>query len=234
MSPVFEVKETRRFDEALVKQLTGGDPVTARFLFKEFFEYYPQFKIWLAVNNKPQFDATDSALVNRLRVIPFNVNLAAKLGIKTLDRNFGAKLRAEFPGILNWALEGLKLWQEEGLGTCEEVVAAVEEYKLENDNVTPFLEDNCVKGPYSISKTDLYSAYVSACNQTQTKPVAKNTFGNQVMKFGVKDRRTGSARLWEGITSKEYLSRDQKEAAEVEENFRLLQESVSAKRDSKH
>src|SRR5262245_2610652 len=54
-----EVKETRRFDEALVKQLTGGDPVTARFLFKEFFEYYPQFKIWLAVNNKPQFDATD-------------------------------------------------------------------------------------------------------------------------------------------------------------------------------
>src|SRR5262245_4512787 len=229
-----EVKETRRFDEALVKQLTGGGPVSGRFLFKEFCEYYPHFTIWFAVNNKLHFDATDSALVNRLRVIPFNVNLAAKLGIKTLDRNFGEKLRAEFPGILNWALEGLKLWQEEGLGTCEEVVAAVEEYKLENDNVTPFLEDNCVKGPYSISKTDLYNAYVSACNQAQTKPVLKNTFGNQVTKFGVKEGRTSKARLWEGITTQDHLSRVEKEMAAAEQNFKLLQESFSAKRDSKH
>ena len=143
-------------------------------------------------------------------------------------------MRAEFPGILNWALEGLKLWQQEGLGTCEEVLAAVEEYKLENDNVTPFLEDNCVKGPYSISKTDLYSAYVSACNQAETKPVLKNTFGNQVMKLGVKEGRTSKARLWEGITTQDHLSRVEKEMAAAEQNFKLLHDSVSAKRESKH
>src|SRR5215475_2904260 len=119
-----ESKQGRRWDAEVVKQLTGNDTVNARYLFKEYFEYKPQYKIFLATNHNPMVVGVDNALMERLRIIPFNVRFEPSQRDKQLDR----KLRAELSGILNWAVEGCLRWQAEGLGTPPVVQEAGAEY----------------------------------------------------------------------------------------------------------
>jgi putative DNA primase/helicase len=117
-----EVGEGKRLNESLVKTLTGTDTVTARFLHAEFFEFKPQFKLWLAANHRPVVRGTDPAIWDRVRLIPFTVS------IPPMERDSGllAELLRELPGILAWSVAGCLEWLEKGLGTPPEVAAATE------------------------------------------------------------------------------------------------------------
>jgi len=107
-----ESQKEAALDEATVKEVTGGDSISARFLFKEFFEFRPQFKIWLATNHRPTIQGTDDAIWRRVRLIPFNQQFTGK----QRDPKLRQKLEAELSGILAWALRGCLEWQRMGLG----------------------------------------------------------------------------------------------------------------------
>jgi P4 family phage/plasmid primase-like protien len=132
--------EKRALDEAKLKWLTGQDKVVARFMRAEFFEFCPQFKIWIACNAKPTISGMGHALWRRIRVIPFDVTFKGK----EVDRNLHQKLRAELPGILAWCVRGCLAWQRHGLGRPDMVITATETYRTEMDVVGQFLADASV------------------------------------------------------------------------------------------
>jgi putative DNA primase/helicase len=152
-----ETDEGKRLAEALIKQLTGGtDTIKARFLFKEYFEYRPQFKIFLATNHKPKVNAADDAVWERIRLIPFS----AQIPKDQRDKELEGKLRAELPGILAWAVRGCQQWQkDDGLGEPTAVVEATQSYRDEMDDVGQFLA-TCMPGEgYKTQATVLFKAY---------------------------------------------------------------------------
>jgi putative DNA primase/helicase len=138
-----EVDEGKGWAEALMKQLTGGDKVRARWCFKDFFEFPPTWKIFLAANHKPAVRGTDHGNWRRIKLIPFTVTIPEEEQDKTL----GEKLRAELPGILAWAVRGCLEWQREGLGEPEEVRRATDAYRAEQDTLGAFLEEACFVHP---------------------------------------------------------------------------------------
>ena len=137
-----EAQQGKPLDEPLVKSLTGGDTITCRFLFKEFFDYEPQFKIWLAANHKPRVRGRDHGIWRRIVLIPFTVTIDEK----KRDRQLGAKLKKELPGILRWALDGCRAWREKGLNPPGAVVEATTGYRDEMDLYQEFFEEQTVEG----------------------------------------------------------------------------------------
>ena len=120
MVTAIETNVNRQLDEAKIKSMTGGEPITARHLYQNFFEFTPQFKLWLVANDRPHVRATDPAIWRRIRVIPLNVKIPAN----EVDRGLSEKLKAELPGILSWAIRGDLKWQREGLAEPEAVNVA--------------------------------------------------------------------------------------------------------------
>ena len=140
-----EVEEGRYLAESLVKQLTGGDRISARFMRQDFFEFRPTHKIWLAANHPPIVRGGDDAIWNRIKKVPFVVVIPKK----EQDRGLRDKLRSERSGVLNWALEGCLEWQRKGLGEPEEVRLATEEYREDMDTFAEFLASAAPLAPTS-------------------------------------------------------------------------------------
>ena len=138
-----ETEDGKRFAESLVKALTGGDTITARFLHREFFEFVPQFKLWLATNHKPTIRGDDYAIWRRIRLIPFSVTIPEA----EQDGELGAKLAEERAGILKWAVEGCLAWQRDGLQTPEPVRAATADYRADMDRMGQWIDERCVVTP---------------------------------------------------------------------------------------
>lgn len=157
-----ESTEERRFSEGLIKQLTGGDPVKARFLRQEYFEFLPAFKIWLAFNHKPQIRGTDIALWERIHLVPFDVFIPEEKRDKRLQET----LDTELPGILAWAVQGCLEWQKHGLNPPTRVRHATAQYRTEEDVVGAFLLE-CTKDhrathmreAYKPTTSEVYAAY---------------------------------------------------------------------------
>jgi putative DNA primase/helicase len=195
-----EVEGGRRLAEALVKQLTGGDTITARFLYGEHFEFQPMFKLWLAVNHKPVVQGTDHAIWRRLRLIPFTVTIPAA----EQDKRLTEKLRAELPGILRWAVEGCLAWQQEGLAPPTAVKRATGDYRAEMDVIAAFIRDCCVVEPQrQVSTSELYAEYRGWCEQMGESAVTQKAFGTALRERGCTPGRTSGGRLWVGIALRE-------------------------------
>lgn len=151
-----EVSDGKRLAEALVKQLTGGDPMKARHMRQDFFQFDPTFKILLAANHKPVIKGTDHAIWRRIKLIPFTVTIPEAEQDKALD----SKLLKELPGILAWAVRGCLDWQRDGLGVPSEVVDTTAAYRAESDVLTPFLDERCVRGEgFRTQAGPLFAAY---------------------------------------------------------------------------
>jgi putative DNA primase/helicase len=135
-----ESEDGDRFATALIKDLSGDEPIAARALYQEQFEYQPQFKLWLATNHRPSVSADDQAIWDRLRLIPFT----ERIGEEECDPHLIDKLQDELPGILAWAVRGCREWQEIGLGVPDEVRSATDDYRAEMDSLGDFIEERCV------------------------------------------------------------------------------------------
>jgi putative DNA primase/helicase len=193
-----EVDEGRRLDESRVKQLTGGDRVTARFLFREFFEFDPAFKLFLITNHRPEVRGTDHGLWRRIHLVPFDVTIPEE----EIDSSLREKLLEELPGILNWAVQGCLAWQERGLDPPDEVRAATESYRREMDLAGTFIEDCCSVGEdRSIRAADLYPAYLAWCRSVGEQPLSQKGLGARLTERGFHRARVGSPKAWrwEGI-----------------------------------
>ena len=132
-----------KFDEEKIKQVVAGDKITARFLFQEFFEFTPQFKLWIACNHKPKVQGDDRGIWRRIRLIPFSQVFEGD----RCDQQLGTKLLVEREGILRWIIDGFKEWKRHGLGRAGLVDAATEEYRSEMDNLGEFMAECCVINP---------------------------------------------------------------------------------------
>jgi putative DNA primase/helicase len=136
---VTETEEGRRWAEAKIKALTGGDEVSARFLRQDFFDYTPQFKLMISGNHKPSLRSVDEAVRRRFNLIPFTVTIPAE----ERDKDLGDKLKAEWPGILQWMIDGCLDWQEHGLAPPKVVTDATTAYLDAQDSIAAWLDECC-------------------------------------------------------------------------------------------
>lgn len=193
-----ESEQGKTMAETLIKQMTGGDKLTARFLHGEYFEFVPKFKLFLATNHKPNIRGTDNGIWRRLRLIPFNVTIPDD----EQDRNLPAKLKAELPGILRWAVEGCLVWQQEGLAAPAEVNNATSDYRASMDWLQAFLDEKLTVGPnLKIRPGDLYDIYKEWCEEN-----GEHVHSQRILKFRLEDkgfqsRRSGTTGTteWHGI-----------------------------------
>ncbi|MFH0899234.1 MAG: phage/plasmid primase, P4 family [Pseudomonadota bacterium] len=193
---VSETEGGSRLAAALVKNVTGGDTVTARFLYKEFFEFTPEFKLWLATNHKPEVADTSEGFWRRIRLIPFEVQIPAH----ERDKHLPVKLRQELAGILRWAVEGCLAWQRDCLDEPEEVVKATAAYREEQDPVSTFITECCIlDGEGKTSTEELHSAYCSWAVGTGEPSIYLEEFGRVLGSKGLKACKVGKKRGWGGI-----------------------------------
>jgi P4 family phage/plasmid primase-like protien len=191
-----ESDEGQRLSEALIKQLTGGDRVAARFMRAEWFEFIPTFKLWLATNHKPTIRGGDHSIWRRIRLVPFNVTIPDA----EQDKGLAKKLREEASGILRWAVEGCLDWQREGLGLPDVVKAATEGYRSEMDTVTQWISECCVEAKNAkATAADLYDSYRNWCVTSNENAVHKTPFGQKLRERGYEPKKSDSQRLWQGI-----------------------------------
>lgn len=134
-----ETEQGRRWNESKIKEITGGDPVTARFMRQDFFTYVPQFKLVIAGNHKPAIRNIDEAMRRRLHLIPFTITVPPE----KRDKHLQAKLLAEADGILAWGIEGCLQWQAQGLKPPQAVVEATQDYFGDEDALGRWMEERC-------------------------------------------------------------------------------------------
>jgi putative DNA primase/helicase len=187
----------QKLSEAKIKQLTGGDEITARHLYKEFFQFKPIVKIWMATNHKPEITGDDPAIWRRVHLIPFDVVIPPK----ERDGDLPEKLRKELPGILNWAIQGAVKWAQEGLNPPDEVLQATNAYHSEMDTFALFCDETIIKEPDGkTTKKELNSAYelwVSVEGGEDLKPAAIN---QKMKQLGFEEGRSGQGRFWKDIS----------------------------------
>lgn len=192
-----EPNEGARLDEGLIKQLTGGDNVTARKLYGDEFEFKPAFKLWMATNHKPVIRGTDPGIWRRIHLIPFEIQIPEN----RRDKHLLFKLSQESEGIFKWMIDGVRLWREEGLSMPGAVLNAVKEYRNEMDVVSQFFEDRCIIDKNSQEKaSSLYNAYCAWADKTNEYKMKISKFGIEISKRPeIKKVRKGDGFYYAGI-----------------------------------
>jgi putative DNA primase/helicase len=195
-----EAEQGRRLSEPLIKQITGNDRMTARFLYGEFFNFLPTFKIFMATNHKPVIKGTDHGIWRRIKLIPFTTRIAEE----KQDKHLEEKLKAEASGILNWLLEGTRLWRREGLKAPPAILNATDEYRGEMDVIGNFIKECCLQKPEgSIRVREFFKAYQEWCEENNEHAVSERFFGLRLKEMGFDRTRTADARVWMGLGLRE-------------------------------
>lgn len=194
---IVETEDGRRLAEAQVKMLTGGDTITARHMRSEWFEFKPTAKYWLASNHRPQIRGTDYAMWRRIRLVPFVVQIPET----ERDPELPAKLRAELPGILRWAVDGCIDWQQHGLRAPTAVQAATAEYRAHEDLLGSWIDERCVLSPHArYEASALYGDYRQWCERAGEHAITQRAFGDRLAERGHDTTRsTGGRKFRLGI-----------------------------------
>jgi putative DNA primase/helicase len=198
LSVAAELDEGASFAESRLKSLTGSDTITARFLHKEYFDFAPAHKFWISGNHKPAIKGTDMGIWRRIRLIPFTVTIPEE----KKDKRLAEKLKAEMPGILNWAIAGCLRWQSEGLRVPSCVKAATEEYRAAEDVVGQFISE-ATRPDGETTKSDLYTHYLAWCDKCGIRSrLTSRKFNDRISERGeYEEIRTNTARSWRGIST---------------------------------
>ena len=193
-----ETNEGTRFNEARLKALTGGDPVTPRFLHAEYFSFVPVAKIWLSANHRPIVKDDSIGFWRRVRLIPFTKVFKDD----EIDKGLIGLLRAELPGVLAWAVRGTLAWRCHGLAAPEAVLVATESYRVDSDPLAQFLEERCVEGPdHQVKVAGAYREYVewaAAQGMSERERLTSTKFGTR-MGSRFEMARTKAGRIYHGV-----------------------------------
>ena len=190
-----EPNEGVRLNEGLIKQLTGGDKVTASRKFENEFEFYPEFKLWMSTNHKPVIRGTDVGIWRRICLIPFTVCIPEE----KVDKRLKFKLQHELSGILKWAVDGCLLWQREGLEQPDAVKQATAEYRSEMDVISAFIAECCETGTGEEWDHDLYEAYVKWAKENNEYEMSSRKFNTEMLKK-FERRASSGKRLFQKIS----------------------------------
>lgn len=193
-----EINTGKALDESLVKRMTGGDVITARFIGREFFDFYLAAKFFFSVNTLPKIHGADNGIYRRLVVIPFDADFS-----DSMDKDLFDKLKVECDGILAWAVEGFKRWNERGhFQQPDCVVEACKAYRGEMDTVQSFLDEACtIEDGATTPLGALYSAYLLWAKSSSVEPAKLHLFGTLMAQKGFKKGKSGSRR-WRGVSLK--------------------------------
>jgi putative DNA primase/helicase len=191
-----ETEQGRRWAEARIKALTGGDPISARFMRQDFFEFTPQFKLFIAGNHKPSLRSVDEAMRRRFYLIPFNVTIPPE----ERDPNLAEKLKAEGPGILAWMIQGCLAWQRDGLSPPAVVREATEAYLAAENALASWIDDCCDKDPSAWeSSTALFTSW-KLWAETSGEPVGTmKAFAQNLERQGFNPKRQTKGRGFTGL-----------------------------------
>jgi putative DNA primase/helicase len=189
----------QQIDEAKIKAFTGGDLITARFLHGNFFTFQPTGKLWLATNDFPRVRSTSDAFWRRVRVIPFTSTVSED----QKDPHLGDKLKAEFPGILAWAVRGCRSWQKNGLGLCPAVNAGTQLWQKGADHFLRFAEDCLIREADAVlASSALYQHYQAWCRRHGEEPLSVKALHARMVEFNVTYKKTNTRREWRGVRLK--------------------------------
>jgi putative DNA primase/helicase len=193
-----EADENRGFSEGLIKDLTGGDTITARALYKDNITFQPQFKLFIYGNSKPTIKGQDEGIWRRMRIIPFEVEIPVKDRIEDYD---AILLEEEGPGILAWMVRGTQAWMKEKLVTPARVLSSIEEYREENDYMAMFIEERLEAAPgATIDRDTLYAEYQGWAGMAGERVLSKRLFITRMKEKNVDYRREqmGGDRVFAG------------------------------------
>jgi len=186
----------KRLDEGLIKSLTGEEKIAARFMHRDYFEFRPQFKIWMTGNDRPSIHSTCDAIWRRPLLIPFDQQIAEA----EKDLTLPPRLEAEAPNILAWAVAGAKAYTEMGLDPPEDVKAATRAYRDSEDILGPWISDRAALVPSARSTNrDLYASYKAWCEEEGCDPIHQRTFGARLAERGLRPFVSHGQRGWDGI-----------------------------------
>ena len=195
-----ETEEGRRWDESKVKQLTGGDKIAARFMRCDFFEFTPQFKLFIAGNHKPSLRTVDEAWRRRMHMIPFE----AQIPPERRDLKLGEKLDAESPGILAWLIDGCLEWQRVGLAPPADVIAATDEYLEEEDSFESWFRE-CANRDFKAVEpsSKVYRSWEAWSKDNGEYPGTQKVFSKKLKAKGFEIKRESTGMVVLGIELKE-------------------------------
>lgn len=199
-----ETNEHTAYNEDLIKRLTGRDTISSRKLYQEFQEWSPRCSIWLATNHPPRFSSDDDAIWRRAKIVPFNTVLLDENEVSDYAHNV---LALELNGILNWLLDGLKAYQEQGLQEPGSVKEQAREVRLLSDPVSRFLEDRVMDGVLlrgegnQIRSTELYSMYTEWAKVVGERSLGSRRFTNRISSAfpDLDNAKVGGYYVWRGL-----------------------------------
>lgn len=200
-----EPPEGARLDEAKVKEMASGEPMTVRHLNQGFFEFRPVFKAIISTNHRPNIRGTDHGIWRRIKLVPFTVQIPPS----EVDPSLEGKLLAEAPGILQWMLTGAEEWFNGGLRPPKAAIAAVEDYRAGEDPVGQFLKARCeLSGemvnpstgkPFEVESKALRTAYKGWCEDEGLDPMGAKAFGSKILAHGIGRRMTNGRTMYVGL-----------------------------------
>lgn len=187
----------KRFDDAFVKQLSGSDTLTGRSNFGDQETFEPMGKLWLSLNFDPEIAHDNEAMWRRLRVVPFLRSFTGK----DRDNDLEAKLTAELPGILNWLIEGARMYARNGLGDCAKVHDATAKLRERSDTVLSWFRACCVKrDTVNIQgATEVYKSYVGHTRADNRSPLPMPKFNGGLQRLGGQRVRRSTSNGWKGF-----------------------------------
>ena len=191
-----ELPANRGLAEALVKQLTGGDTISARFIGKDFFEFKPSHTLWVSTNNRPVVRESGNGIWRRVLLIPWTVTPS------TPDTTLPHRVREELAGVLAWIVRGCIQWQAEGLAAPESVRAATAEYRAESDVLGLFLADRTTSEPeypggnVRVLAGAIYKAYVAWCADSGLRHDTQTAFGRELGQRGFDSVKGSGGTAW--------------------------------------
>jgi putative DNA primase/helicase len=191
-----ETDPGKRWAEARIKMLTGGDTIRARFMHCDEFEFVPAFKLMIQGNHKPGLRSVDVAMRRRLHLVPFVVTIPEE----ERDTQLPEKLRQEWRAILQWAIDGCLEWQREGLNPPPLVRDATDEYFRTEDAILRWTDERCIVSPQagSAKASELYQNYKAWAEQTGEFCMNQKRFGQELLDHGFKSYQSNGVR-YEGI-----------------------------------
>ncbi len=191
-----ETDRGQEWSQSRVNSLTGNDAVTANYMHCDHFTYMPQLKLVIIGNDKPNLASVNDAVKRRFNIVPF-VHTPPKP-----DKELGEKLKAEYPAILRWMIDGCLDWQKYGLVRPKAVVDATDEYFKEQDSIGKWIDEKCDLGPEKkAAAAELYASWREYAIAIGEQPGSHVTFASALVQHGFESKKSGVT-IYKGIAPK--------------------------------
>jgi putative DNA primase/helicase len=192
-----ETERGRKWAESKIKALTGGDNITARFMHRDFFTFRPQFKLVIVGNHKPSLTSVDEAIRRRFHLIPFTITIPPD----KRDPDLEEKLKPEWPGILQWAVDGCLEWQRIGLTPPDSVRKATDEYLSDEDTLARWVDECCRTGKHLWEVGDrLWGSWKAWADRNNETPLSRKGFSQALLSAGYNPEKSQQVRGFRGLT----------------------------------